>query len=34
MGPVMKVLAPRVLSPIYREELQNLDSYARELGDE
>jgi hypothetical protein len=33
MGPVMKVLAPRVLSPLYREELQNLDRYARELGD-
>lgn len=33
MGQVMKVLAPRVLSPIYREELQNLDRYAREMGE-
>lgn len=34
MGPVMKLLAPRTLAPIYREELQNLDRYARELGDD
>ena len=33
MGPVMKVLAPRLLGPIYREELRNIDRYARELGD-
>lgn len=33
MGQVMKVLAPRLLGPIYREELLNLDHYARDLGD-
>ena len=33
MGPVMRVLAPRVLGPIYRDELRNVDRYARELGD-
>ena len=33
MGQVMRVLAPRLLGPIYREELLNLDHYARDLGD-
>ncbi len=33
MGPVMKLLAPRTLGPIFREELRNLDRYARELSD-
>jgi hypothetical protein len=33
MGPVMKVLAPRLLGPIFREELENIDRYAREMAD-
>ena len=32
-GPVMKLMAPRLLAPIYREELRNIDRYARELSD-
>lgn len=30
MGLVTKLLAPRALGPIFREELRNLDRYARE----
>ena len=33
MGPVMKVMAPRLLAPIYRDELRNIDRYARDLTD-
>lgn len=33
LGLVMRFLAPRLLAPIYGEELRNIDRYARELGD-